>query len=164
MSIVLGNNNFSTTSNTIKPFATWFAAGSIGQRQGRNPALRVYKYDRIDNKLLNYYQYRMDTNQSNIKNKPIWFKAYDAMSEYDMIDISAQSMTELAYKLQINDTYWQRFEYNYYNGIYHSKALNRNSTVCDLLSVTNEQYKDCKDNLFLSSMSAETYQSLYWYS
>ena len=68
---VLGNDGF--TNGTDKPFATWFSAGSLTQRGGRNPAFRIYKYNRINNELINYYHYRFDTDKSNMEKKPYWF-------------------------------------------------------------------------------------------
>jgi len=157
----LGNNNFSQTA-VNKPFATWWSAGSVVQYGGRNPAFRVFKYDRNTYELMNYYQYRMDTNKSNEEGKAYWFKAYDAVQEYGLKDISAQSMTQLAYELAVNDTLWKRFAYNYYNGIYQSNPLDRNATVCGLLTTTSSQYDACRQGVFYSDVTVEKYQSMYW--
>eukprot|EP01084_Bolivina_argentea_P160043 278728_1 len=157
----LGNNNF-TSKSSNKPFATWFSSGSVVQYGGRNPAFRVFKYNRQNYDLVNFYQYRFDTERSNMENRPYWFKAYDAKSEYNMKDVSPQSMSDLAYELGVNDTLWKRFEYNYYSGVYHDGSLNRNATVCDLLSATNQQYDDCTKNMFMSQITAKEYEALYW--
>ncbi len=163
---ILGNNNFGNNNNNFlnvnQPFTTWFSPGSITQIGGRNPAFRVFKYDRINHELINYYQYRFDTNKSNKNQQPYWFMAYDAINEYGIKNISPQSMSNMAYSLAVNDTLWNRFEYNYYNGIIHSEALDRNSTICDLLSATNQQFNQCVKNLFKSTLSSTKYQHLYW--
>ena len=112
--------------------------------------------------MLNYYQYRLDTDNSNKQGTAIWFKAYDALSEYGMKDISAQSMSNLAYELGKNDTLWKRFEYNWYNGVYHDGGLDRNGTVCDLLTATSEQYDDCRKNLFLSDIDSKEFETRFW--
>ena len=112
--------------------------------------------------LINYYQYRMDTNKSNVEVKPYWFKAHDALSEYDLKDISAASLSNLAYRLAVNDTLWQRFVDNFYNGIHQSTELNRNSTVCGLLTATSGQQDDCRANSFHSDINTEQFAELYY--
>jgi len=147
---VWGNDNFTAgnASDVNRPFATWFSAGSVVQYDGRNPAFRVFQYDRNSHDLMNFYHYRMDTQKSNAAGVAHWFKAYDAQSEYDLKDISPQSMTELAYQLATNDTLWNRFSFNFYNGIAHATPLNRKSTVCELLTATKWQFQSCLSSLF----------------
>eukprot|EP01083_Nonionella_stella_P040495 109888_1 len=154
---IFGNSDFGSTGDN-KPYTTWFSPGSITPIGGRNPAFRVYKYDRRNYELVNYYQYRFDLEKSNMDKKPCWFLAYDAVSEYGMKDISAQSMSDLAYAMATNDTLWNRYEYNYFNGVKRSSPAHRNATICNLLSATEQQRNDCNNNLFKSSIS---YQQLY---
>lgn len=75
-----GNDNVEDSGN--EPFATWFSPGSVVQYGGKNPAFRIYKYNRNTFDLVNYFHYRFDTKRSNEEGKPHWFKAYDAQSEY----------------------------------------------------------------------------------
>jgi len=157
---VLGDNNFSDPNT--KPWATWFSPGSVVQYGGRNPAFRVYKYDRNTMAMENYFQYRFDTARSNDEMEPYWFKAHDACSEYGLEDVSAASMSGLAYKLLRNDTLWDRYQYNYYNGVPHDGDLNRNATVCNLLSATHWQDADCKQHVAQSDLSVEQFEEMFY--
>jgi len=168
---VLGNNNFSATStdksfaedpNTNNPFATWFSAGSVVQYNGRNPAFRVYQYNRNTLEMVNYIHYRFDTKRSNAEGQPIWFRAYDAMTEYGVRDVSAASMTQLAYAMAVNDTLWKRYQVNNYNDVPRTGALDRNATVCDSLAATSWQFDECRRYLFPTALSMEDLERLYW--
>merc|ERR1719295_1289591 len=119
-----GRDNFEDSAN--EPFATWFSPGSVVQYGGKNPAFRIYKYNRNAFDLVNYFHYRFDTKRSNEEGKPHWFKAYDAQSEYGVKDISASSMNKVAFGMAVNETLWQRFQINYQNDVPQTNPLGRN--------------------------------------
>jgi len=159
---VLGNDHFGDTLSENEPFATWFSSGSVTHYGGHNPAFRIFKYDRNTFDLENFYQYRFDTKRSNEEDKPYWFKAYDAKSEYGMKDISPSSMSRMAYEMATNDTLWKRFEVNHNNDVPISTALNRNATVCGSLTATAWQYDECRASLFTTDLTLDEYASLFW--
>ena len=150
---VLGNNNLSGSAAQNKPFATWFSAGSVVQYNGRNPAFRVYRYNRNTFDLENFIQYRFDTKRSNEEGKPYWFRAYDAKGEYGLKDVSAASMEQLSFALASNDTLWKRYQVNKNNGVPQTQAADRNATVCNSLAATSWQYHQCRVSLFPSDWS-----------
>lgn len=144
--------------NASNAYAVQFIDGSITTYDGRNPCFRMYEYDRVRNEILNIYHYRMDIQQSNDEQSAIWELAYDMKSEYGMKDMSAESFTELAVSFVTDDQLWKKFQNHFHNGVAYNSSLNRNSTVCNLISVTSNEYNYCIGSMFKSEMSLEEYQ------
>ena len=154
------NHKNNKNNNQSNPFAVEFIAGSVTTYQGRNPAFRVYSYDRESCDLIDYVQYRFDLEKSNSLKKPIWFPAYSMKSEYGLTGISAKDLKKLAENMAINDQLFQKYEYNYNNG-YPNSGMDRNSTICTMMSATSQDYNYCIKNIYTSAISLKEYYKKY---
>jgi len=76
----------------------------------------VYDFDRDTNSLLNIYIYRMLLSEANSKlatQTPLWSMLYDYLSEYDLKDLSLESMKEFANKIKKGSPYLKKYVNNY---------------------------------------------------
>ncbi|EGR31549.1 ser thr protein phosphatase family protein, putative [Ichthyophthirius multifiliis] len=82
-----------------------------------NPSYRIFEFK--NQKLFNYYQYRLDLDNANqnIHKEPTWDLAYDFLSEYQLDDISNDSLYLLAFdKLVNNDNLLNKYILNFNSG------------------------------------------------
>jgi len=76
----------------------------------------VYDFDRDTNSLTNIYIYRMLLSEANSKlatQPPLWSMLYDYLSEYDLKDLSLESMVEFSNKLKKGSPYLKKYVNNY---------------------------------------------------
>ena len=141
------------------PWSVFYVPGSITTYGGRMPSFRLYEYHRNNLTIINYSNYIFNMSKSNKYLTPIWEKLYDFKSEYSMKNATFWAHIDLAHKLAYNDTLWNKFQLNNWNGIQHN--MDRNGTVCELLSATNEQKTYCKNNIYKTDITIDEYEELY---
>lgn len=84
-----------------------FIAPSLVAGSDHDPAFRIYTYNPITKILENYEQYYCRL--TNIPTFPGCYKVYDAVSRYDMTDVSSLSVVDLAVRIDSNDTLFNRY-------------------------------------------------------
>lgn len=128
--------------------------------QGRNPNFRVFKYDRTTHEILDFMHYRFDLDESNKERKPIWFQGYSMKQEYQLDDMSALSFQKMVFKMQSDQQLWNKYKYNYRGGWNNGNYnLERNATLCHLLTAIDDEYNYCISHLYPSQMKSDEWHS-----
>ena len=73
------------------------------------PSYRVYEMHPISYNLLDYEQYRFNTTQVNIDDKPVWTLSYKMREYYGLKDIEDRTLWKLAELIKVNDEYFKKF-------------------------------------------------------
>jgi sphingomyelin phosphodiesterase len=102
---------------------------------GHYPGVRVFSYE-IDNqtiRLLDYDQYHLNlTRQQESEDFIGYDHIYRASSSYDLQDLSANSMANLAKRMTVNDTLFQTYCDHYE---YPLTKCNKKALLCDIWDV-----------------------------
>lgn len=80
---------------------------------GRNSAMRLYKYDKETFKLLDYEDFIADIKESNNIGRIEYKKGYQFTKEYQVEDASPQSFYKLWKKFKESDEFFSKYQYNY---------------------------------------------------
>ena len=81
----------------------------------RNPCFRIYKYNRYNNLLLDYYQYCVNISKSNIDNNINIYLDYQFNKEYGLNNITSLSYRQLLDNIVKNKTQAMKYCKKYYN-------------------------------------------------
>jgi len=152
---VSSTNDYSASYS--KPFAVLFNAGAVTPYGGTNPMFRLFTYDRSTLEILDFKQYWFNLTLSNELRQPIWEVGYDMKETYKLQGLSPSEIMNMTISLTSNDQMWQSFEQNYKGGYTPTPQMDRNSTVCHLLSTTYLEYQYCATYIFLTDVSYQAW-------
>ncbi|ETO15772.1 acid sphingomyelinase-like phosphodiesterase 3b [Reticulomyxa filosa] len=120
--------------------------------QGTNPMFRFFSYDRATLKVIDFKQYWFNLTRSNELKTPVWEMGYSMKRNYNLNSLDPSDIMDLSMELAYNDQLWESFQVNYKGGYVPAPQLDRNGTVCHLLSTTYQEYEYCQKNAFPSAM------------
>jgi len=95
---------FRDVETNLIPTNLAFICPSITSYIGINPTFRLYQYNTDSFVIENYFQYYADLEAGNVNGSLDFVLMYDAISSYDLPDMSAQSYQNLIEKLAHNST------------------------------------------------------------
>ncbi|XP_046645796.1 sphingomyelin phosphodiesterase-like [Daphnia pulicaria] len=112
---------FYDTVDVNRPVNVAFIAPSLTTYSKLNPGYRTYTVDgqRPDStwSVLDFNTYIMnltDANQKGSEVDPVWYELYQAKQEYNLTDLTPQSMDELFQRMKADDALFQLYYKNYY--------------------------------------------------
>ncbi|XP_063981857.1 acid sphingomyelinase-like phosphodiesterase 3b [Diachasmimorpha longicaudata] len=75
-----------------------------------NPGLRLYKFETTSGKILDYTQWYLDLQEANAKGRASWQEEYSLLSYYDLKDVNAMNLHDLAGRfIKTNDNAFSRY-------------------------------------------------------
>jgi sphingomyelin phosphodiesterase len=77
-----------------------------------NPAFSVIDWDKEFMVPVNIHTYYLNITETNLSDKPVWKLLHDLKNEYDLLDLSPDSMSNFLDRLYANGTLASRFEWN----------------------------------------------------
>ena len=125
------------------PVSRGLIPGSI-EPDHHDPMFRLYTYNRTDYTVLNYAEYVLDLTALNSGVDHGYQKTYDALSAYDLADMSPASFAELASRLRQNKTLFDIYIRNYAPGVdIQCDDRCRRTLWCDIMYVDPVHYDLC---------------------
>ncbi|KAL5016932.1 hypothetical protein ScPMuIL_006521 [Solemya velum] len=114
-----------------------------------NPSLRLYKYNRKTGLVLDYIQYFVNLTAANTDNQTDWQVEYQATQEYNITDLSANSLHKLLMSFK-NDSSGYFQKYLVYNSVgYDMNPVCNESCVraqvCAIEKLGMKEYKFCME-------------------
>ncbi|XP_060063975.1 acid sphingomyelinase-like phosphodiesterase 3b [Ylistrum balloti] len=140
------------------PIATMFLAPSVTPWRyktptkagpAHNPAIRLVQYDRLTGRHLNMITYYMDLPASNAQGIPQWAEEYNATRDYNIDDLSPNSMNKLAQRMSTPNSpefnkYWKWRFASVQNDILESCDEEcKTKIVCQISHVDQSTYDAC---------------------
>jgi sphingomyelin phosphodiesterase len=135
-------------SNGTVPIAVALMPSSLTPvSNDSNPSFRIIDYDQKTKTILDYHQYRTDLALDNIKGYYTWEKAYSALADWHIPDMSPKSWQSVGERIGSNVTDWTFFRFQYHGGLkyYPFEGLDTNQKVakCSVLGDTDITYTLC---------------------
>jgi sphingomyelin phosphodiesterase len=117
------------------PIGAYFVAPSLTTFEKLKPSFRVFEVDSATNTPINYYQYRLDLDKWNQNTTgPIdWDIAYDMLSQYNLTDMSFESLGGLVEAMYKDQDLMNLYVYHFMSGavpLYDVKPVEVKSYYC----------------------------------
>ena len=138
-------------SEDNKIINTMFVGGIVVTKFNKHSTVRLYKYDAVSFKLLDYEDFYIPLKESEQNGAIIWKRLYKFTEEYGVPDLSNESFEKVFKSFQTNDVHWSKYNLNF-----KSRYSNRNCNqsckkkdLCKMISPTHERYAICQKNMKL---------------
>jgi len=99
------------------PISYLFIAPAVSPRKSvvadeigpNNPGIRLYQYNTTSGQIFDYSQYYLNLSRANERNRDDWHILYNLTSYYNLRNVSAESLSELAFSFR-NRSGFHRFQ------------------------------------------------------
>jgi len=112
-----------------------------------NPSFRLLDYDQKEKKILDYHQYRTNLDEDESLGYITWYKAYSALSDWKIPDMSPSSWQSIGERIGTNQADWLFFREQYHGGLkyYPLEPLDtsQKAAKCAVLGDTDITYQLC---------------------
>ncbi len=98
--------------------------------------------------------------ESNKLGEPIWFKGYSMKEAYGLSSMKASEFLNLGLSFETNEELFGTFEYNYKGG-YPYGGLDKNATICHVISATMDEYSYCTLHMYPSKLDPDFWNGDY---
>ena len=132
------------------PISVQWIAPSLTTYTNLNPSFRIYAADSNTWLPVNYYQYRLNLTQANLNATaaPQWTVAYDFLSEYNLPDMSVETVYKWALSMMMNEAEMVKFMGNFVAGGPGAPTecgiTCRSNEICDLTNGVIQDIWDCQ--------------------
>ena len=87
-----------------------------------NPAYRIYEIDKMTNSPINHYTYRLYIDEANQKGIAEWKLAYEFLHEYNVTEITPESIEKIISRMWSDYEVYKRMLYIYYGEFISSES------------------------------------------
>ncbi|XP_067674932.1 sphingomyelin phosphodiesterase A-like [Haliotis asinina] len=133
-------------SDPSRPSGVVFIAPSVTTQTRTNPSYRVYQLDRETFQVLDYDQYYLNLTKANAEGVPTLQLSYSARSEYDIPNLSPQSLYSLVNRFATDRSLFDRYMRNKYVQSGQGGEccfLCRHVEICRMSSIATLTYHNC---------------------
>ncbi|XP_046574679.1 sphingomyelin phosphodiesterase A-like [Haliotis rubra] len=129
-----------------RPSGVVFIAPSVTTQARTNPSHRVYQLDRETFHVMDYDQYYINLTKANAEGVATLQLSYSARSEYDIPDLSPQSLHSLVNRFATDRSLFDRYRRNKYVQSGQGREccfLCRHEEICRMSSIATLTYYNC---------------------
>jgi len=132
------------------PIGLNFIASSATTMEQRNPGFTLYKLDREEMLPIQLEQYWLDIERANSEGHPTWELMYKFTEQYDLPDMSPNSLMDLALSIYDNSTVAENYGHLMSRNGWRSHKFDgcgkecRRELACTALWSTPFEVKDCE--------------------
>ena len=146
-------------SPSVTPWQWYLGEGRYGP--GHNPGIRLVKYDRKTGEALDILQYYLDYDKVNARKMAMitdWYLSYNISTDYQLTDLSPDSLLGLATRIRSSKTEWYNYMYFKWNLNAQPATIDRDcnedcrrSFICGLTNFNTRDLQNCKHSFDIPS-------------
>ncbi|CAL8136061.1 unnamed protein product [Orchesella dallaii] len=151
------------------PISYLFIAPAVSPRKSmfadeigpNNPGLRLYQFNTTSGQIYDYSQYYLNLTEANVRDRAEWKILYNLTNYYQLNNVSAASLSDLAFSFLKETGTDMFFKYYHANSVGYEdprncKDLCRRTHFCVITNVDYQDYERCIQTVFGPSPSSAT--------